>query len=87
MARTLDDLYNKLDEIAESLSGISDKVDGDNTGDTGNGNEGNKKDDSFLVKALELVDKTSSYVWNSWKNIEDQVYKSGRAMGYTGDGI
>ena len=96
MAKTLDDLYNKLDEILNSLSSVNDNMSSiEGGGDSSNRDEIKKakeeaaKEREKKLEHLNTLDKHLTKLWDltkkaysSWKELEDQSYKTGRAMGY-----
>lgn len=93
MAKTLDDLYSKLDEILNSLSSLNDNI----TPEMGDGKDGGMSDEQKARHQKELENletkkqvfdqllQTIEHVHKRWSDMQDQAYKSGRALGYTGD--
>lgn len=93
MAKTLDDLYSKLDEILNSLSSLNDNIipemgDGKDRGMSDEQKTQHQKELESLETKKQVFDQllqTIEHVHKRWSDMQDQVYKSGRAMGYTGD--
>ena len=101
MAKTLDDLYNKLDEILNSLSSVNDNIssiegggDSSNRDEIKTAKEEAAKEREKKLERLNTIDKylrkfldLSKKAYSSWKELEDQSYKTGRAMGYNAQTI
>lgn len=101
MAKTLDDLYNKLDEILNSLSSVNDNMssiegggDSSNRDEIKTAKEEAAKEREKKLEHLNTIDKHLTKLWDltkkaysSWKELEDQSYKTGRAMGYNAQTI